>query len=59
VELDCEHPQDGIQIVRLLVSVSGVKKLLSICPFPGIEQDSKITELKANNADAPDTKTVR
>jgi hypothetical protein len=33
MELDCEHPQDGRQIVRLQVWIFGVRKMLSITPF--------------------------
>ena len=39
MELDCEHPQDGRQIVRLQVWIFGVRKVLSIVPFSEHEKE--------------------
>lgn len=44
VELDCVHPQEGRQLIRLLVWIFGVRKVLSIEPFPEKEQSSDETQ---------------
>ena len=44
VELDCDHQQKGRQLVRLLVWIFGVRKVLSMGPFPVQEHDSHGTK---------------
>jgi len=41
VELDCNDPKEGRQLVKLLVWIFGVHKVLSIGPFPEEEQNQQ------------------
>ena len=41
VELDCEHPEKGRQLVRLLVWAFGVRKILGIEPFSEEDRDQQ------------------
>ncbi len=38
VEIDCDRPEEGRQLVRLLVWIFGVRKVMSIGPFPEEEE---------------------
>lgn len=42
VDLDCQHPQDGRQFVRLLVWIFGVRKVLVIEPFQEYDANEKL-----------------
>lgn len=44
VELDCVDPQKGRTLVRLLVWIFGIRKVLSIEPFPEKYWDSSGTQ---------------
>ena len=53
VELDCVHPQEGRQLIRLLVWVFGVREVLSIEPFPEEEQSSDETQESGQQPHGP------
>jgi len=53
VKLDCIHPQEGRQLIILLVSVFGVRDVLSIGPFPEEEQSSDETQESGQQPHGP------